>query len=85
MQGIAVAMATKIPPHNVHEVVAALKALIENRNITTAELMQHIPGPDFPTGMLLISFGSAFWNKSWVFIALGLEVNEMLGFCNLVI
>ncbi len=48
--GIAVGMATSIPPHNVREVCAALKALIENPDITVDELMRYIPGPDFPTG-----------------------------------
>lgn len=48
--GIAVGMATSIPPHNVREVCAALKALIENPDIALDELLQHIPGPDFPTG-----------------------------------
>jgi DNA gyrase subunit A len=48
--GIAVGIATKIPPHNMAEVVAGLKALIRNPNITVAELMKHVPGPDFPTG-----------------------------------
>lgn len=48
--GIAVGIATKIPPHNLREVVAGLKALIHDPNITIAQLMQHIPGPDFPTG-----------------------------------
>lgn len=50
--GIAVGIATKIPPHNLREVVAGLKALIHDPNITIAQLMQHIPGPDFPTGTL---------------------------------
>ncbi|EIE20608.1 DNA gyrase, A subunit [Coccomyxa subellipsoidea C-169] len=48
--GIAVSIATKIPPHNLREVVAGLHALIDNPDITVAELMQHIPAPDFPTG-----------------------------------
>ena len=48
--GIAVGIATKIPPHNLQEVVHALGALIKDPNITVAQLMQHIPGPDFPTG-----------------------------------
>lgn len=49
-QGIAVGMATKIPPHNLGEVVDALVALIRNPNATVQELMEHCPGPDFPTG-----------------------------------
>ena len=48
--GIAVGMATNIPPHNLGEVVDGLVALVENPNITIKELMKHIPGPDFPTG-----------------------------------
>jgi len=47
--GIAVGMATNIPPHNLGEIVDALVALIERPDITIAELMQHVPGPDFPT------------------------------------
>ena len=50
-QGIAVGMATNIPPHNLVEVVSGLKALIDNPDISLAQLMTHIPGPDFPTGM----------------------------------
>lgn len=48
--GIAVGMATNIPPHNLGEVVDGLVALIRNPAITDLELMQYIPGPDFPTG-----------------------------------
>ncbi|KAL3143174.1 hypothetical protein ABBQ38_002033 [Trebouxia sp. C0009 RCD-2024] len=48
--GIAVGIATKIPPHNLREVVAGLKALIRDPDISITQLMQHIPGPDFPTG-----------------------------------
>ncbi len=48
--GIAVGMATNIPPHNLSEIVAAVIALIDNPDITTSELMQLVPGPDFPTG-----------------------------------
>jgi DNA gyrase subunit A len=47
--GIAVGMATNIPPHNLHEIVSACIALIENPEITLAQLMQIVPGPDFPT------------------------------------
>ena len=47
--GIAVGMATNIPPHNLREIVTACIALIENPEITLAELMQIVPGPDFPT------------------------------------
>jgi DNA gyrase subunit A len=48
--GIAVGMATNIPPHNLMETINALIALIENPEITLQELMTHLPGPDFPTG-----------------------------------
>ena len=47
--GIAVGMATNVPPHNLSEVIAGIVALIENPDITIKQLMQHIPGPDFPT------------------------------------
>ena len=47
--GIAVGMATNIPPHNLSEVIDGLIALIENPDITIKQLMRHIPGPDFPT------------------------------------
>lgn len=48
--GIAVGMATNMPPHNLTEVVNAICAYIDNNEITTEELLQHIKGPDFPTG-----------------------------------
>ena len=48
--GIAVGMATNIPPHNLGEIVDGLVALVEDPEITIAQLMKHIPGPDFPTG-----------------------------------
>ena len=48
-EGIAVGMATKVPPHNLTEVINGLLALIGNPGISIDELMQHIPGPDFPT------------------------------------
>lgn len=51
--GIAVGMATHIPPHNLREVIKGTIALIENPNITALEMMQHIPGPDFPTGGII--------------------------------
>ncbi|MCC6558378.1 MAG: DNA topoisomerase IV subunit A [Polyangiaceae bacterium] len=49
-QGIAVGMATSIPPHNLNEVVDACVALVDNRELTTARLLSHVKGPDFPTG-----------------------------------
>ena len=52
--GIAVGMATSIPPHNLGEVIDGTLALIKNRDIKISELMKHIPGPDFPTGGVII-------------------------------
>ena len=52
--GIAVGMATSIPPHNLGEVIDATNAYISNKEITIAQLMKHIPGPDFPTGGVII-------------------------------
>jgi DNA gyrase subunit A len=52
--GIAVGMATKIPPHNLSEVVDATVALIENPELDDAEFLNHIQGPDFPTGGVII-------------------------------
>lgn len=49
-EGIAVGMVTSIPPHNLSEVIDAAKAYMMNENITTAELMRYVKGPDFPTG-----------------------------------
>lgn len=49
-EGIAVGMATSIPPHNLGEVVDAMKAYMQNENITTRELLHYVKGPDFPTG-----------------------------------
>ncbi len=51
--GIAVGMATNIPPHNLTEVINACVALIDNPDIQIAEIMQHIPGPDFPTAGII--------------------------------
>ena len=52
--GIAVGMATSIPPHNLGEVINATVAYVNNKDITVSQLMQHIPGPDFPTGGVII-------------------------------
>ena len=52
--GIAVGMATSIPPHNLGEVIDATKAFINNKEITISQLMKYIPGPDFPTGGVII-------------------------------
>jgi DNA gyrase subunit A len=51
--GIAVGMATNIPPHNLSEVISALKALIDNPQISAEELIELVPGPDFPTGGMI--------------------------------
>ncbi|MCH2158632.1 MAG: DNA gyrase subunit A [Oleiphilaceae bacterium] len=51
--GIAVGMATNIPPHNLNEVVSGCLALLDNSDITTDELMDYIPGPDFPTSAII--------------------------------
>ena len=51
--GIAVGMATSIPPHNLHEVIQALKVLIDNPDVEISELMQYVKGPDFPTGGII--------------------------------
>jgi len=52
--GIAVGMATSIPPHNLGEIIDGTLALIKNKDIKVNELMKHIPGPDFPTGGVII-------------------------------
>lgn len=52
--GIAVGMATNIPPHNLKEVIDGMCALIDNPDIEVAELMDHIPGPDFPTAGIIM-------------------------------
>ncbi len=53
-QGIAVGMATNIPPHNLGEVIDACCAYLDNPAITVEELMEHVPAPDFPTGGIII-------------------------------
>ena len=53
--GIAVGMATSVPPHNLGEVIDAVEAYMENHEITTEELMQYVQGPDFPTGGVVIN------------------------------
>ena len=52
--GIAVGMATSIPPHNLAEIINATIAFIGNKEITISQLMKHVPGPDFPTGGIII-------------------------------
>ncbi|MBL3571102.1 DNA gyrase subunit A [Rhodovulum sulfidophilum] len=57
--GIAVGMATNIPPHNLGEVVDATLALIEDPDLTSEQLMQYVPAPDFPTGGLILGRSGA--------------------------
>ena len=52
--GIAVGMATNIPPHNLHEVIEGMKTVMKNPDCTLDELMQSIKGPDFPTGGIIM-------------------------------
>ena len=52
-EGIAVGMSTSIPPHNLGEVADAVKAYIDNRLMTVEDLMEYLPGPDFPTGGII--------------------------------
>lgn len=58
--GIAVGMATEIPPHNLVETIDATIALARNKDITTKELMEHIKGPDFPTGAIILGTKGIF-------------------------
>lgn len=53
--GIAVGMTTSIPPHNLSEVIDAVKAYMRKESITNEELMEYIQGPDFPTGGIVIN------------------------------
>ncbi|MGB1154759.1 MAG: DNA gyrase subunit A, partial [Paracoccaceae bacterium] len=57
--GIAVGMATNIPPHNLGEVVTATLALIEDPDLSSEDLIQYVPGPDFPTGGLMLGRSGA--------------------------
>jgi len=52
--GIAVGMATNIPPHNIGELVAACRALLDNPDLSDDDLLVHVPGPDFPTGGVIV-------------------------------
>ena len=58
-QGIAVGMATNIPPHNLGEIIDGTLALIDNPDLEVADLMEYIPGPDFPTGGLMLGQSGA--------------------------
>ncbi|AXI42397.1 DNA gyrase subunit A [Sulfitobacter sp. SK011] len=57
--GIAVGMATNIPPHNLGEVIDACQALIEDPDLTTEQLIEYVPGPDFPTGGIMLGRAGA--------------------------
>ena len=61
--GIAVGMATNIPPHNLGETIDAVKLMMDNPEVTTRELMEVLPGPDFPTGALVM--GSSGIHKAY--------------------
>lgn len=54
--GIAVGMATNIPPHNLREIVAGIKAVIKDPNVTNEELLQYVTAPDFPTGGIIYGY-----------------------------
>ncbi len=58
-EGIAVGMATRIPPHNLGEVIEATLAMIENPDLTSEELIEYIPAPDFPTGGIILGRSGA--------------------------
>jgi len=58
-QGIAVGMATNIPPHNLGEIIDGTLALIDNPDLEVSDLMEYIPGPDFPTGGLMLGQSGA--------------------------
>lgn len=61
-QGIAVGLATNVPPHNLGEVINGVIACIENKDLTNEELLSIIPGPDFPTGGIML--GRSGWNTA---------------------
>lgn len=58
--GIAVGMTTNIPPHNLREVISGLHMLMKNPDVTTKDLMKAIPGPDFPTGGIIMGRGGIY-------------------------
>ena len=76
--GIAVGMATSIPPHNLGEIIDGTLALIENKDIKIKELMKHIPGPDFPTGGVIIGKDILKMDIILVVVLLKLEVKLSL-------
>jgi len=78
--GIAVGMATNIPPHNITEVISAVKAVIDNPEITIAELMHYISGPDFPTGGIIYGIDGIHrayhTGKGKVYVRARVEIEE---------
>ena len=87
--GIAVGMATNIPPHNLGEVIDGCVAYIDNPEIDTYGLMQHIKGPDFPTGGIIL--GNSGIKKAYetgkgsITIRSKAEIEELKNHCNIVI
>ena len=73
-EGIAVGMSTSIPPHNLGEVIDAVKAYIDNRLLTVQDLMAYMPGPDFPTGGII-----AIRRNCWPFMKPGPEKSNSGG------
>lgn len=76
--GIAVGMATNIPPHNLGEVIDGCIAYIDNPEITTEELMQYVKGPDFPTGGIILGNSGIKKHTKLVEVQLLLEVKLQL-------
>ena len=76
--GIAVGMATSIPPHNLGEIIDATVAFINNRNITISQLMKKVPGPDFPTGGIIVGMDNLKqgYNKGRGSIKIRGEIDE---------
>ena len=77
--GIAVGIATRIPPHNLREVVSGLHALIDKPDITIPELMEHIPAPDFPTGEHPKSLLLHYWHSGLPLSAIILDMQTLYG------
>lgn len=89
--GIAVGMATNIPPHNLNEIIDATLALIDNSEITVEELMKHVPGPDFPTAAIINGRGgivSAYKHgrgKIYVRARCAIETDEKSGKASIIV
>jgi len=80
-QGIAVGMATNIPPHNLGEVIDGAICLIDNRDATLDELMEHVKGPDFPTGGVILGLSGIreayYTGKGRVIVRAKSEIESM--------